>query len=241
MWCDYRITRAQLRQGVELRNLLLGAVVAGLSVQPAWADIGRIKSASGGAAVEPDERLTSHSPFSVIFALSLSQVVMFHADRCGLPGSLDCNFPRTQSPGRIAAMSELISHSRAQSHELEDAIRAARARINDAPTELGSDDELNAELDLWAQCELGRWMLVNQGWDAFWTRYCISYPARVAAGEAEPERHHVGEAERTFAQAGPVPQTAPAGGSDVTERVGAFVAEAGGIRGAADTEGIQDE
>ena len=91
-------------------------------------------------------------------------------------------------------MSELISHSGAQSHELEDAIRAARARINDAPTELGSDDELNAELDLWAQCELGRWMLVNQGWDAFWTRYCISYPDRVAAGEAEPDN----EAERFF-------------------------------------------
>ena len=107
---------------------------------------------------------------------------------------LDYNFPRTQSPEKITVMSELISHSGAGGYELEEAIRAARARINEAPAELGSPAELNAELDTWAQCELGRWMLVNQGWDAFWTRYCISYPDRVAAGEAEPDN----EVERFF-------------------------------------------
>lgn len=91
-------------------------------------------------------------------------------------------------------MPQLISHSSPDGYELDDAISAARARILNAPADLGTTAELNAELDTWAQCELGQWMLINQGWNAFWTRYCISYPDRVAGGEQEPSN----EVERFF-------------------------------------------
>jgi len=51
---------------LELRSFLLGALVAGLAAQPAWADIGRIKSASGNAAVERAGKLLPVRPGFVI-------------------------------------------------------------------------------------------------------------------------------------------------------------------------------
>lgn len=83
-------------------------------------------------------------------------------------------------------MAELLSHLGASDVELGAAIAAARARIESAPPEMGSHDELHELLDHWVDCDLGRWMLVHRGWNAYWTRYCISYPERIASGEPIP-------------------------------------------------------
>ena len=58
---------------------------------------------------------------------------------------------------------------------------------------------------------------------------------------AEPERHHVRHIERAVAQALAVAVACGAGRGDMAERVGALIAEIGGVRRAADAEGIQNE
>ncbi|MFM2438881.1 MAG: hypothetical protein RLZ55_1706, partial [Actinomycetota bacterium] len=72
-------------------------------------------------------------------------------------------------------MPELISHRGDDIPELADAVAAAERRIADARPEYGSREQLLADLELWQQCDLGRWMLVHHGWNAHWTRYCIGY------------------------------------------------------------------
>ncbi len=49
-----------------MRHFLLGVLAAGLFTQPAWADIGRIKSASGNAAIERGGKLLPIRPGFVI-------------------------------------------------------------------------------------------------------------------------------------------------------------------------------
>ncbi|MFI0433821.1 MAG: hypothetical protein ACH36H_11860 [Candidatus Nanopelagicales bacterium] len=72
-------------------------------------------------------------------------------------------------------MPELISHRGDDIPEIADAVAAAERRIADAGPEYGSREQLLADLELWQQCDLGRWMLVHHGWNAHWTRYCIGY------------------------------------------------------------------
>ena len=72
-------------------------------------------------------------------------------------------------------MAELISHRGADVPELADAVAAARARIATAGPQYGPREQLLADLEQWQDCELGRWMLVHHGWNAYWTRYCIGY------------------------------------------------------------------
>ncbi len=80
-------------------------------------------------------------------------------------------------------MSRVLSHGRFDESEFDDAVAAARERIAGAPDELGSKDKLLADLDVWIQCDFGRWMLLNGGWNGYWTRYAVLYPRSLAAGE----------------------------------------------------------
>ena len=75
-----------------------------------------------------------------------------------------------------------ISHSRSEDADLAVAIAAARDRVAQAGPEFGSAEQLRSDLDTWAECDLGRWMLCHGGWNAYWTRYCVDYPRRRAAG-----------------------------------------------------------
>lgn len=72
-------------------------------------------------------------------------------------------------------MARLISHAEGDSHDLAAAIAAAEQRIASAGPEYGTGEQLRADLAAWQESELGRWMLVNHGWNAYWTRYCIGY------------------------------------------------------------------
>ncbi len=90
-------------------------------------------------------------------------------------------------------MSSVISHGHGDL-DLVAAVAAAEARIRRAGPEYGSRAQLLADLAEWQRCALGRWMLINGGWNGEWTRYCVTYPQRVSAGEAEPDN----EVERFF-------------------------------------------
>lgn len=85
-------------------------------------------------------------------------------------------------------MPELISHRGADIPELAAAVAAAEQRIADAGPEYGPRAQLLADLELWQQCDLGRWMLVHHGWNAYWTRYCIGYDRTDDAITNEVER-----------------------------------------------------
>jgi SAM-dependent methyltransferase len=80
-----------------------------------------------------------------------------------------------------------ISHRRSDDADLAAAVARARRRVAVAGREFGSPRQLDSDLDAWADCELGKWMLCHGGWNAFWTRYCVDYPRRVAAGEPPPD------------------------------------------------------
>lgn len=80
-----------------------------------------------------------------------------------------------------------ISHRRPDATDLAAAIAAARDRVAQAGREFGSQAQLRSDLEDWADCDLGRWMLCHGGWNAHWTRYCVDYPRRIAAGGAPVE------------------------------------------------------
>lgn len=96
-------------------------------------------------------------------------------------------------------MDRLISHERPDPADLEAAVQAAAARAAQAGPEFGSREQLLADLELWAKCELGAWMLTHGGWNGYWTQYCVTYPQRLAAGEAPPDN----EVERFFLTSAP--------------------------------------
>ncbi len=79
-------------------------------------------------------------------------------------------------------MTSPISHSRSDYPDLAAAITAALNRVAQAGPEYGSAEQLRSDLDTWAECDLGRWMLCHGGWNAYWTRYCVDYPRRGATG-----------------------------------------------------------
>lgn len=85
-------------------------------------------------------------------------------------------------------MPEIISHREDDVPDLADAVAAAEGRIADAGPEYGPREQLLADLELWQQCDLGRWMLVHHGWNAHWTRYCIGYDRSDDAITNEVER-----------------------------------------------------
>ncbi len=62
-------------------------------------------------------------------------------------------------------------------------------RINEAGHEFGTREQLLADLAVWEQCDLGRWMLLNGGWDATWTRYCITYDRSAADPDTNEVEH----------------------------------------------------
>lgn len=83
-------------------------------------------------------------------------------------------------------MADLLSHKDTPNDDVGTALAAARSRIDAAGPEYGSREQLLADLEVWQDCELGRWMLVHGGWNASWTRYCIGYdPASPSANEVE--------------------------------------------------------
>lgn len=85
-------------------------------------------------------------------------------------------------------MAGLISHRGTDRQSLAAAVAAAEERIAQAGPEYGSREQLRADLAAWQECELGRWMLVNHGWNAHWTRYCLGYdrdPAEVLSNPVE--------------------------------------------------------
>lgn len=77
--------------------------------------------------------------------------------------------------------SGLISHASGPSGDLAAAVAAAEQRISAAGPEHGDLAALRRDLAVWQECELGRWMLCNGGWDAYWTQYCIGYDATSAS------------------------------------------------------------
>ncbi len=80
--------------------------------------------------------------------------------------------------------SGLVSHAGAD--DLAAAVTAAKDRIADAGPEHGDRATMMRDLAAWQECDLGRWMLCNGGWDAYWTRYCIGYdPASPSDNEVE--------------------------------------------------------
>lgn len=83
-------------------------------------------------------------------------------------------------------MAGLISHDRGGDSDLAAAVAAATARIEAAGPQYGDRAQLLSDLDTWQQCDLGRWMLQHGGWNAYWTRYCISYGAPGAATTSNP-------------------------------------------------------
>ncbi len=90
-------------------------------------------------------------------------------------------------------MSSVISHGHGDG-DLVAAVAAAEERVRRAGPEYGSQEQLLTDLAVWQRCALGRWMLINGGWNGEWTRYCVTYPQRVSAGEAETDN----EVERFF-------------------------------------------
>lgn len=83
-------------------------------------------------------------------------------------------------------MTKVLSHGRGSDAGLAAAVAAAQQRIATAGPEFGTQAQLTTDLAQWMNCDLGRWMLVHGGWNGEWTRYCVGYPERVAAGEQEP-------------------------------------------------------
>lgn len=96
-------------------------------------------------------------------------------------------------------METALSHGRSQDGDLAVAIAAAEERITNAGFDQAAQERMLADLDVWAQCEFGQWMLLNGGWNGYWTRYVISYPDRIAAGESPPDN----EVERFFLEQSP--------------------------------------
>ena len=92
-----------------------------------------------------------------------------------------------------------LSHGRSADGDLAVAIAAAQERIAQTGYDHAAKQRMLADLDVWAQCEFGQWMLLNGGWDGYWTRYVISYPDRIAAGEPPPDN----EVERFFLEQSP--------------------------------------
>lgn len=83
-------------------------------------------------------------------------------------------------------MAQLLSHKDNPNDDLAAAVEAAASRIAAAGPEFGTQEQLRADLDVWQRCDLGRWMLVHNGWNAYWTRYCIGYdPAVPSDNEVE--------------------------------------------------------
>lgn len=81
---------------------------------------------------------------------------------------------------------ELLSHG-AASDDLAAAVASAEARIESAGPEYGAREALRRDLAVWQECDLGRWMLCNRGWDGYWTRYCIGYDRAADAAGNEVE------------------------------------------------------
>lgn len=92
----------------------------------------------------------------------------------------------------------MLSHGRPDTQQLAQAITAANQRIDNAGP--GFDTAvLRADLAQWQECEFGQWMLINGGWNGYWTRHAVSYPSRRAAGEPAPSN----EVERFFLEKAP--------------------------------------
>jgi SAM-dependent methyltransferase len=101
---------------------------------------------------------------------------------------------RSADGEEVVEVVDVLSHGRFDDESFEIAISEAQERIATIPVELGTQDQLLADLEVWSQSEFGRWMLLNGGWNGYWTRYVIGYPDRVAAGEPAVDN----EVERFF-------------------------------------------
>lgn len=81
-------------------------------------------------------------------------------------------------------MPEVISHRHGTDADLAAAISGARARIAAADRRFGTREQLLADLEVFSQCDFGRWMLIHGGWDAYWTRYVLDYVPPADPAEA---------------------------------------------------------